>query len=127
MEDIRKIVAANIAALRKNAGYTQLTLAEKLQYSDKAVSKWERNCSCPDIYSIPKLAEVLDTTVEELLNAQIKRENNQADEIMNFVFIGVGLAMGICITVLSVFKKIEVDHALTMLGIGISCFGVYFY
>lgn len=122
---INKNMGKMICLLRKEKGMTQSDLAEKMNVTDKAVSKWERNCSCPDIHSIPKLAEVLDTTVEELLNAQIKREHNQADEMMNFIFIGVGLAMGICITVLSVFKKIEVDHALTMLGIGISCFGVY--
>lgn len=67
MEDIRKIVAANIAALRKNAGYTQLTLAEKLQYSDKAVSKWESGASMPDAGVLLAIASLFGVTVDYLL------------------------------------------------------------
>ena len=58
MKDIRRIVAANIAALRKNAGYTQAALAEKLQYSDKAVSKWESGASMPDAGVLMSIADV---------------------------------------------------------------------
>lgn len=67
MEDIRKIVAANIAALRKSAGYTQLTLAEKLQYSDKAVSKWESGASMPDAGVLLAIASLFGVTVDYLL------------------------------------------------------------
>lgn len=49
---------------------TQNDLAEKMNVTDKAVSKWERNLSCPDVNSIPKLAKILGISVEELLNAQ---------------------------------------------------------
>ena len=70
MEDIRKIVAANIAALRKNAGYTQLTLAEKLQYSDKAVSKWESGASMPDAGVLLAIASLFGVTVDYLLRGE---------------------------------------------------------
>ena len=63
MEDIRQIVAANIAALRKNAGYTQLALAQKLQYSDKAVSKWESGASMPDAGVLLAIASLFGVTV----------------------------------------------------------------
>ena len=53
-----------IAALRKEKGMTQLELAKELGVTDKAVSKWERDLSCPDISSIPKLAQVLGVSVE---------------------------------------------------------------
>lgn len=43
-----------IAALRKEQGLTQAALAEKMNVTDKAVSKWERDLSCPDINSLPK-------------------------------------------------------------------------
>lgn len=56
-----------IADLRKSRGMTQLELAAKLGVTDKAVSKWERDLSCPDINSLPKLAEVLGVSVDELL------------------------------------------------------------
>lgn len=55
-----------IAELRKEKGMTQLELAEKIGVTDKAVSKWERDLSCPDINSLPDLAEILGVTVDEL-------------------------------------------------------------
>lgn len=61
---------------------TQNDLAEKMNVTDKAVSKWERNLSCPDVNSIPKLAETLGVSVEELLNAQAKQENSKVDNII---------------------------------------------
>ena len=104
---------------------THVDLAENMNVTDKPVTKWERNLSCPDVNSIPKLAEILGTTVEELLNAQSKKENSKVDEIINIALLGVGLAMGICIIVTSVLKQIDMNNAITMLGIGISCLAIY--
>ena len=56
-----------IAALRKERGLTQRALAEGLHITDKAVSKWERGLSCPDISLLQPLAEQLGVTVGELL------------------------------------------------------------
>ncbi len=114
-----------ISSLRKEKGMTQNELAEKMNVTDKAVSKWERNLSCPDVNSIPTLAEVLGITVEELLNAQTKKENNKIDEIVNIALIGVGLAMGVCVIFTSILKQIDVNNAITMIGIGMSCLAVY--
>ena len=50
---MKKTLGAMIAELRKQHGMTQLELAEKMGVTDKAVSKWERDLSCPDINSIP--------------------------------------------------------------------------
>lgn len=57
-----------IAELRKKAGYTQQTLAEVLGITDKAISKWERGISCPDISLLPKLSVLLDADIEALLS-----------------------------------------------------------
>lgn len=59
-----------IAAGRKNKGMTQKALADCLNVTDKAVSKWERGLSCPDISLLPRLSELFDVTVEELLNGK---------------------------------------------------------
>ena len=120
-----KSIGEIISSLRKEKGMTQNALAEKMNVTDKAVSKWERNLSYPDVNSIPKLAEILGTTVEELLNAQSKKENSKISEIVNIALLGVGLAMGICIIVTSVLKQIDMNNAITMLGIGISCLAIY--
>ena len=121
----RKTVGEIISYLRKEKNMTQNDLAEKMNVTDKAVSKWERNLSCPDVNSIPKLAEILDISVEELLNAQTKQENSKADDIINIALTGVGLAMGICIIVTSILKQIDMNNAFTMLGIGLSCLSIY--
>ena len=66
-ERLKNQLGANIAAYRKRAGLTQLGLAEKLNYSDKAVSKWERGESMPDVLTLVQLADLFDITVNDLL------------------------------------------------------------
>ena len=66
-EKLKKQIGANIAAYRKRLGLTQAGLAEKLNYTDKAVSKWERAESVPDVLTVAALAEVLGITVNDLL------------------------------------------------------------
>ena len=66
-ERLKVQIGTNIANLRKRQGLTQAGLAEKVNYSDKAVSKWERGESAPDILTLVSLAEVLGVTVDDLL------------------------------------------------------------
>jgi len=66
-EKVKYQIGANIAAHRKNAGLTQAGLAEKLNYSDKAVSKWERGESIPDVLTLMQLARLFEITVNDLL------------------------------------------------------------
>lgn len=66
-EKLKKQIGKNIASYRKHLGLTQAGLAEKLNYSDKAVSKWERGESAPDVLTLWQLAELFDITVNELL------------------------------------------------------------
>lgn len=67
-----------IVELRKEKGLTQQQLAEKLYITDKAVSKWERGLSFPDITILKSLAEILDVDVSELLNCK-KGSNENID------------------------------------------------
>ena len=66
-EKLKYQIGANIAAYRKRAGLTQMGLAEKLNYSDKAVSKWERGESVPDVLTLMQLAAQFEITVNDLL------------------------------------------------------------
>ena len=66
-EKLKLQLGANIASYRKRLGLTQLGLAEKLNYSDKAVSKWERGESMPDVLTLVQLAELFEVSVDELL------------------------------------------------------------
>lgn len=66
-EKLKYTIGGNIAAYRKHCGLTQAGLAEKLNYSDKAVSKWERGESVPDVMTLMQLAEQFEITVNDLL------------------------------------------------------------
>lgn len=66
-EKLKVQLGANIASYRKRARLTQAALAEKINYSDKAVSKWERGESIPDLPTIVQLAELFDVKVDDLL------------------------------------------------------------
>lgn len=66
-EKLKHQIGANISAYRKREGWTQAQLANKLNYSDKAVSKWERGESVPDVLILADLAELFGITVNDLL------------------------------------------------------------
>ncbi len=67
-EKLKKQIGINIALFRKRAGLTQAGLAGKINYSDKAVSKWERGESVPDVLTLVILAEQLEVPVSDLLS-----------------------------------------------------------
>ena len=114
-----------IANLRKQNNLTQAELAAQMNVTDKAVSKWERDISCPDVKSIPRLAEVLGTSVEALIKTSaggVQRE--KGDMVIRLVFRVIPLAMGIAVAVTAILKEIDFSSAATMLGIGLACVGI---
>ena len=123
---MKKTLGTMIAELRKQHGMTQLELAEKMGVTDKAVSKWERDLSCPDISSIPNLAEILGVSVEDLM--QVKKEADapagKAAELMEIAPKAVAMAMGIAVTVLAILDELPVNSGMVMLGIGLACAGI---
>ena len=112
-----------IGALRKEKGMTQKDLADKMGVTDKAVSKWERNLSCPDISSLPMLAEVLGTSVETLMDVK-SRENEKTAEIVDLILKAVPLAMGVAVPALAMLGQLELKDVLSLLGIGLACLAV---
>ena len=115
-----------IASRRKANNMTQVELAQKLSVTDKAVSKWERNLSCPDIGSIPKLAQALDITVEELLQAKpTTKSAATVSQIIRLILRAVSLAMGIAVVVCTILGEIAQNSAFIMLGIGLFCLATY--
>ena len=123
---MKKTLGTMIAELRKAKGMTQLELAEKMNITDKAVSKWERDLSCPDINSLPALAEILEVTVDELMQVKTTAETPKKSvaEIIDTVLKAIVLAMGVAVTVLSALNELEVKTGMTMLGIGLACVGI---
>ena len=123
---MKKTLGTIIAQLRKEKGMTQLELAEKMGVTDKAVSKWERDLSCPDINSLPTLAEILGVSVDELM--QIKKEADapvsKVAEIMDIAPKAVAMAMGVAVAVLTTMNSLDTKSAIVMLGIGLACVGI---
>lgn len=79
MADVKKILAQNLYDLRCAASLTQLTLAEKMNYSDKAISKWERAESVPDIFTLKRLADFYGVSVDYLLTEEHKTSSLPKD------------------------------------------------
>ena len=113
--------------LRQNAKLTQSDLAQQLNYSDKAVSKWERDLAYPDTQTIPKLAEILGISVEELLNEKSAPTagHKGAAYLMETILKAIPMAMGIAVTVLSVLGELDSQSGFAMLGIGLACVGIH--
>ena len=70
MQDLKFVIAKNIQKLRQEKGMTQLELAEKINYSDKTVSKWERGESLPDIVVLKTVADLFEVTLDYLVEEQ---------------------------------------------------------
>ena len=76
MENLREIIATNIINLRKAKNWTQVELARRINFSDKAVSRWEKGEVMPDIETIQRLSEVFDVP----MTAIIEKQKNQQQE-----------------------------------------------
>ncbi len=70
MQDLKPVIAKNIMELRLEKKMTQIELAEKLNYSDKAVSKWERGESLPDVMVLKTIADLFGVTLDYLLEEE---------------------------------------------------------
>lgn len=73
----------NIKALRKKKGYSQETLAQELIVVRQTISKWEKGLSVPDAEMLEKLADVLEVSVNELLDKEVADEEktDKSDEV----------------------------------------------
>ncbi len=114
LEELTHIVAKNLTYYRKLNHLTQLDLAEKISYSDKAISKWERAEALPDVYILTLFADIFHITVNDLLTEKsIKEIEHQEKEIKkSFLYnkfvislLAAGLVLFIAV-VLFAFTKI---------------------
>lgn len=124
---MKKTLGALIAQTRKEKGMTQLELAEKLGVTDKAVSKWERELSCPDIQSLPTLAEALGLSLEELMQGKNDPPHQEEAPIalVNTILRAVALAMGVAVVALSVLDVLDEKTAVSLLGLGLASLALY--
>lgn len=116
-----------ISTLRKEKGMTQKDIADKLGITDKAVSKWERDIAFPDTATIPKLAEILGVSVEELMQAKSVPTTGHkgAGYLINIILKAIPLAMGVAVIVTSILGELDMKSGFAMLGLGLACIGAF--
>jgi len=110
---LRENFGKNLAKYRKAAGLTQLQLAEKLNYTDKSISKWERGDGLPDVIMMSAIAEIFNVTIDDLLNEKpAKRPATNHNKIMTTIIAAggtwlVGLMLFVFFTVVipGIFKE----------------------
>lgn len=97
MDDIKQITAKNISSLRIGKKMTQLELAEMLNYSDKAVSKWERGESLPDVVTLKNIADIFSVTVDYLITEHSEKEKPPVSKTVrnNHIFITLIAMVGV--------------------------------
>ena len=98
MKDLKNVIADNIVLLRKEKGLTQAQLAEKLNYSDKAVSKWERGESLPDVAVLKSLAEILGVSVDYLLESDHQKTELKKVAVSRKKFRRRAIITSMCVT-----------------------------
>lgn len=107
-QTLRRTIGKNIALYRKAHGDTQAALGQKLSYSDKAVSKWERGESAPDVYVLSRIAELYGVSVGVLIGEA--QPELQASPYMHlFVFLcSVALTFVIGTVLIVAFEIVNV-------------------
>lgn len=121
-----RTMAEVISGRRKELGMTQKELAEKLNITDKAVSKWERGIACPDTAVIPKQARILGISIEELMTSKPSETpgHRGGEYLTDLVLKAVPLAMGVAVTATVILGELDMQSGFSMLGIGLACVGL---
>ena len=142
MNDLKVIISKNLIMLRKGKKLTQIEFANELNYSDKAISKWERAESIPDIVVLKQISDVFGVSVDYLLNEHTQKEENlvfvcankhplakkkkvSLEEVFSEEFV-VTEKEGICFTFLkeiaatnnlNVFSAVEIDSVAALIDL----------
>lgn len=115
MKNLREIIPKNLIYLRKQHKMTQLDLSKKLNYSDKAISRWEKGEVMPDIETIQNLSEIYNIEIEDIFKENLAEvQSNQKDaQLANKLIVGAFLLCVVwtAITILFVCSKIVFKHA----------------
>lgn len=113
MQELKNIVAKNIFFLRTQNQMTQFELGEKLNYSDKAISKWERAESIPDAFILKKMSEIFHVSVDYLLSEHSEKDrkhkvpNSNHAVITKISIAGIWTVALLTFVVLWILNRIE--------------------
>ncbi len=97
MEDLKLVFASNLIRLRTGAGLKKTELGEKLNYSDKSISKWERAEALPDAAVLKKMAEIFGVTVDYLLTGHDQWEPSEDTNVRRALTFSTTMVTGVAI------------------------------
>lgn len=107
--EVSSIIADNITYYRKRSGLTQLELAEKLNYSDKSISKWERGEGVPDIFVLNEMADLFGLTLDQFIKKRKKPFIVIKDKhLLAYFYASIVLFIGIFIY--GILKLLNIDY-----------------
>jgi transcriptional regulator with XRE-family HTH domain len=106
-EEIKKNFSSNLVRLRKTNNLTQLALAEKLNYSDKAISKWEVGSVIPDVETMTHIADFFGITVNDLIYPENQKRFKRIfwENHINITMLSIGLAWFLSTIVFFILQK----------------------
>ena len=99
----QELLAKNLVYYRKASGLTQLELAEKFNYSDKSISKWERGEGFPDVFVLKSLADFYGITIDDFYSEEHKKIAKQSQKRKQIYLRLLSIGVGWLVTVLSFF------------------------
>ncbi len=127
MEDLKVIFAQNLIALRKREKITQAELAEKINYSDKAVSKWERGESIPDVAVLKSIGDYFGVTIDFLVTQQndveaVKEQSEYAKSVKKKNKVLISVLPTIAILLVSTIVFVSVYPSFPSVRTAVYCF-----
>lgn len=123
-EKLRQLIAENIAYYRKQNNDTQADLAEKLNYSDKSVSKWERGDGTPDIFILSKIAALYDITVQDLLREKKVPKARTRRILIHILAVGLVWLVMTVLFCISKIGRVLPDYAWLVYVYGLPITGI---
>lgn len=126
-KELRENFANNLLKLRKSKNWNQQDLAEKLSYSDKAISKWENGDTMPDIFTIQCIASLFNINIDELISKEnvVKSSNKQKNRVL-VTLISAGLCFLVATIVFLVLTIYGIQFAYTSFIFGLAAASIVF-
>lgn len=117
MENVKEIIAKNLVKFRTSAGLTQYELADKINYSDKSISKWERGLAVPDVLVLKQLADLYNIKIddffinsENLMKINIEASNKNTKRLL-ITLLSTGLVWLVATLCFVILLWLKIDRA----------------
>ena len=128
-EELKTIVANNISNYRKAMGLTQAELAEKMNYSDKSISKWERGEGFPDIFILKNLADFFGIQVDDFFEEKpvVKKQRKSIKKEILIPLLSVGIAwlsIATLFAIAEIFLRAYIQNAWLFFVYGVPISGI---